>query len=68
MNALTQTLNPHAAFPEWTRMPDHYATFREFQSDRHIQSWRLEEAMFRLLGRGYAVNRVLPESVVGAGF
>ena len=43
-------------FPDWTRMPSHYATFQEFQRDKNLADWRLEEALIRLVGQGHGMN------------
>ncbi len=48
-----QSQNPEV-FPKWNRMTDLYANFQEFQMERPLPAWRLEEAMYRLRGRGYA--------------
>ena len=43
-------------FPDWTRMASHYATFQEFQRDKNLADWRLEEALIRLVGQGHGMN------------
>lgn len=42
---------------DWTRLAGHYANLQEVQKACPVSSWRLEEAMYRLLGRGYENDR-----------
>jgi hypothetical protein len=58
--SIAQQKPKEPVFPDWTRMSSHYATFQEFQNDRPLTVWRVEEAMYQLLGRGYAQNLRLP--------
>lgn len=45
---------------DWTRLAGYYASVQEVQKACPLSSWRLEEAMFRLLGRGYQNDRGYP--------
>lgn len=57
--------NVQRALPDWTRMAGHYASIREIESACPVSSWRIEEAMFRLLGRGYQNAMLVPTQATG---
>lgn|GEM_PF-5983305 len=55
----SETVTP-TDYPNWTRMGGQYQNFQEFQRERPVSEWRMEEAMFRLLGRGYSAGVRVP--------